>query len=226
MQRDRPGSIWALMPIPAAKTISTASSSTLNLKSLVWYVPENFEDAGYEVPETMEELLALSEQMVADGETPWCIGLGCWRCGPAGPRPTGVEDIMLRTQPPEVYDAWVSNEMPFNDPRVIKTRSRPSVPSHCPMAGCRAVRVPWRPPISATPHGPLRLAAGLLHAAARRRSSRPSSPKGPRWASMPISSTSPPSEGEDLGKSGAGRWYADGGEPTPSDAKRRLSWPS
>jgi len=30
-----------------------------------------------------------------------------------------VEDLMLRTQPPAVYDDWVSNKMPFNDPRVI-----------------------------------------------------------------------------------------------------------
>ena len=33
-----------------------------DVKSLVWYVPENFEDAGYEVPKTMEELKALTEQ--------------------------------------------------------------------------------------------------------------------------------------------------------------------
>jgi alpha-glucoside transport system substrate-binding protein len=26
---------------------------------------------------------------------------------------------MLRTQPPEVYDGWVTNEIPFNDPRVV-----------------------------------------------------------------------------------------------------------
>ena len=45
-----------------------------DVKSLVWYVPDNFADAGYEIPETMEDLLALSEQMVADGNTPWCIG--------------------------------------------------------------------------------------------------------------------------------------------------------
>jgi alpha-glucoside transport system substrate-binding protein len=30
-----------------------------------------------------------------------------------------VEDIMLRTQPPEVYDGWVTNEIPFNDERVV-----------------------------------------------------------------------------------------------------------
>ncbi len=90
----------------------------VNVKSLVWYSPENFEDAGYEIPGTMEDLIALSEQMIADGETPWCIGLGS---GPATgwPATDWVEDIMLRTQPPAVYDAWVSNELAFDAPEVI-----------------------------------------------------------------------------------------------------------
>ncbi len=90
----------------------------VNVKSLVWYVPENFEDAGYEVPETMEDLIALSEEMIANGDTPWCIGLGS---GPATgwPATDWVEDIMLRTQPPEVYDAWTTNELPFTSPEVI-----------------------------------------------------------------------------------------------------------
>lgn len=89
-----------------------------DVKSLVWYVPENFEDAGYEVPETMEDLKALTEQIVADGGTPWCIGLGSG--GATGwPATDWVEDMMLRSQPPEVYDQWVTNEIPFNDERVI-----------------------------------------------------------------------------------------------------------
>ena len=48
----------------------------VDVKSLVWYMPENFEDAGYEVPESMEALKALTDQIVEDGGTPWCIGLG------------------------------------------------------------------------------------------------------------------------------------------------------
>lgn len=90
----------------------------VNVKSLVWYVPENFEDADYEVPETMEELRALTEQIVADGEVPWCIGLGSG-AATGWPATDWVEDLMLRTQPPEVYDAWTTNEMPFNDERVV-----------------------------------------------------------------------------------------------------------
>ena len=89
----------------------------IDVKSLVWYVPETFEDAGYEVPETMEELKALTERIVADGGTPWCIGLGSG--GATGwPATDWVEDMMLRTAPPETYDAWVANDLPFTDPAV------------------------------------------------------------------------------------------------------------
>jgi len=90
----------------------------VDVKSLVWYVPENFEDAGYDIPATMEDLKALTAQIAADGETPWCIGLGSG--GATGwPATDWVEDMMLRTQPPDVYDDWVSNDMPFDDPRVV-----------------------------------------------------------------------------------------------------------
>lgn len=91
----------------------------VDLKSLVWYVPDNFADAGYELPTTMEELQALTEQIVADGGTPWCIGLGSG-AATGWPATDWVEDILLRTQPPEVYDGWVSNEIPFNDPRIVE----------------------------------------------------------------------------------------------------------
>ncbi|AUQ61747.1 ABC transporter substrate-binding protein [Phaeobacter inhibens] len=90
----------------------------VDVKSLVWYVPETFEDFGYEIPQSMEELKTLTDQMVADGNTPWCIGLGSG--GATGwPATDWVEDMMLRTQEPGVYDQWVSNDIPFTDPRVV-----------------------------------------------------------------------------------------------------------
>ena len=89
-----------------------------DVKSLVWFSPENFKDAGYAVPATMEELIALSDQIVADGGKPWCIGLGSG--GATGwPATDWIEDIMLRTQAPDVYDKWVSNEVKFTDPAVV-----------------------------------------------------------------------------------------------------------
>ena len=76
------------------------------IKSVVWHVPENFEDAGYEIPQTMEELKALSDRIVADGGTPWCIGL--FSEGATGfPGSDWMEDLLLRSHPPEFYDQWV-----------------------------------------------------------------------------------------------------------------------
>ena len=90
----------------------------VNVKSLVWYSPDAFSEGGYEIPATMEGLIALSDQIVADGGTPWCIGLGSGDAT-GWPATDWVEDILLRTQPPEVYDGWVSNEIPFTDERIV-----------------------------------------------------------------------------------------------------------
>ncbi len=90
----------------------------VDLKSLVWYSPEAFDEAGYDVPTSMEELMALTDQIVADGETPWCIGLGSG-AATGWPATDWVEDMLLRTQTPDVYDAWVANEIPFNDERIV-----------------------------------------------------------------------------------------------------------
>ncbi|MEM7547507.1 MAG: ABC transporter substrate-binding protein [Pseudomonadota bacterium] len=90
----------------------------IDVKSLVWYSPEAFDEAGYDIPETMEELKELTDLIVEEGGTPWCIGLGSG-AATGWPATDWVEDMMLRTASPEDYDAWVANEMPFTDPKVI-----------------------------------------------------------------------------------------------------------
>jgi len=84
-----------------------------NIKSLVWYPYPEFGEAGYEIPETWDEMLALSDQMVSDGETPWSISMES--SGATGWVATDwMEDIMLRTATPEQYDQWVAGELDFN----------------------------------------------------------------------------------------------------------------
>lgn len=87
------------------------------IKSLVWYNPKAFQEKGYPVPTTWDELVALSDRIVADGGTPWCIGL---ESGAASgwPGTDWIEDIMLRTAGPETYDKWVNHEIPWTDPAV------------------------------------------------------------------------------------------------------------
>jgi alpha-glucoside transport system substrate-binding protein len=89
----------------------------VNGKSLVWYPKAAFEEAGYEIPQTWDEMLALTDQIAADGDTAWCIGI---ESGAA----TGwaatdwMEEIMLRTTSLENYDAWVNGDLLFDSPEV------------------------------------------------------------------------------------------------------------
>lgn len=90
-----------------------------NGKSLVWYPKAAWEAAGYEIPQTWDELMALNQQIADDGDTAWCIGI---ESGAA----TGwaatdwTEEMMLRTTSLENYDKWVAGELPFNSPEVKK----------------------------------------------------------------------------------------------------------
>ncbi len=87
------------------------------VKSLVWYPKAQFDAAGYEAPQTWDELLDLTQTIADDGDPAWCIGI---ESGAA----TGwvatdwTEEMLLRTAPPETYDKWVSGELPFSSPEV------------------------------------------------------------------------------------------------------------
>jgi len=91
--------------------------TNINLKSMVWYPKDDFDAAGYQVPETWDDLIALSDEIVAAGSAPWCVGFESE--GATGwPATDWMEDIMLRTAGPDVYDQWVAHEIPFDDPAV------------------------------------------------------------------------------------------------------------
>lgn len=88
-----------------------------NLKSLVWYPLPEFTDAGYEVPTTWDELIALSDRIVADGGTPWCLGTGS-DAATGWTATDWMEDIMLRTAGAEAYDDWVTHDLLFSSAEV------------------------------------------------------------------------------------------------------------
>ena len=87
------------------------------IKSLVWYPKADFSSAGYQVPISWDELVALSDQIVANGDTPWCVGI---ESGSATgwPGTDWVEDIMLRTTTPQNYDRWVVGDLKFSSSEV------------------------------------------------------------------------------------------------------------
>jgi alpha-glucoside transport system substrate-binding protein len=76
-----------------------------NVKSFVWYSPSAFEEKGYKVPTTWDELMTLTAKIESDeggdGLTkPWCAGI---ESGTATgwPATDWLEDLMLRTGTPE-----------------------------------------------------------------------------------------------------------------------------
>ena len=93
-------------------------ANAANLKSIVWYQPAEFEARGYSVPATWDEMIALADQIVADGMNPFCFGM--YSNGASGWLATDwMEDIMLRTgNGTASYDQWVTNELKFEDPIV------------------------------------------------------------------------------------------------------------
>ena len=84
-------------------------------KSVIWYNPKEFKKNGWVIPKTWDELIALDKKVVASGKTPWSIGadLG-W------PLTDWIENIMIRTAGPAVYQKWIDHEIPWTDPAVKK----------------------------------------------------------------------------------------------------------
>ncbi len=88
-----------------------------NAKSQVWYPKKAWDEAGYQIPQTWDEMLALSDQIVSDGDTPWCVGIESG-AATGWPATDWIEEIMLRTTSLENYDKWTRGELPFDSPEV------------------------------------------------------------------------------------------------------------
>ncbi len=94
-----------LTTTPEGKVAGIWGRSTL--KSLVWYSPSCFANSGYNVPSTWEQLINLTDQIVADGKTPWVVSMESGDLtGDAGT--DWLEDILLRTTTLENYDRWTT----------------------------------------------------------------------------------------------------------------------
>lgn len=85
---------------------------------LVRYPPRVLAERGYAVPTSWDELIALSDRIVADGGIPWC----------APPTAAPLTDLLaaavLGESGPQVYDAWLRHDIPADDGRVARALDR------------------------------------------------------------------------------------------------------
>lgn len=96
-----------------------AIPTNTNIKSLIWYPKKAWDAAGYQVPQTWADLMTLSAQVLTDqtATAPWCIGMGS-DAATGWPGTDWIEDIVLHTYGPDVYDKWVSHEIKFESPQI------------------------------------------------------------------------------------------------------------
>ncbi len=100
-----------------------AAPYRVSAKSLVWYRPDVFEEYGWTVPTTFDELVGLVEE-IQGTETgsgtriaPWCFSM-------ASGTATGwaatdwVEDLVIRQAGTESYDRWTAGDLAWDDPAI------------------------------------------------------------------------------------------------------------
>ncbi|MBN1267366.1 MAG: hypothetical protein JXA25_17880 [Anaerolineales bacterium] len=98
---------WLAVPVKA------------DIKSIIWYSPVQFETFGYTVPTTFEELDALVEQMVADGNIPWSMGMESG----AATGWTGsdfIQDLLLAQQGPDYVMSLIDGTVAYDDAGVVQ----------------------------------------------------------------------------------------------------------
>jgi alpha-glucoside transport system substrate-binding protein len=94
-----------------------------NVKSFVWYSPKMFAEKGWTVPETWDDMMALSDTIAATGIKPWCAGIGSGDAT-GWPLTDWLEDVILRDAGADYYDGWVNHDTPFNDAKVEESLDR------------------------------------------------------------------------------------------------------
>ena len=87
--------------------------ASANVKSLVFYNKKAWDEAGYEAPQSIDELNALTDQIKADGGVPWCMGIES-DTATGWPATDWFEDLVMRYGGADGYNSWVKHETPFD----------------------------------------------------------------------------------------------------------------
>jgi alpha-glucoside transport system substrate-binding protein len=87
-----------------------------NSKSTIWYKPNSFQENGFEIPTTWDQLLDITMQYKEKGTNPWAVGAqgrdNSWTLT------DWFENIYARQAGPDMYTQLFNGELPFNDQSV------------------------------------------------------------------------------------------------------------
>ena len=89
-----------------------------NVKGLIFYPKKAWDAAGYPTEvATIDDLNALTEQIKADGNTPWCMGIES-DTATGWPATDWFETLIAKYSGADVYKQWVTNEVKFDSDQV------------------------------------------------------------------------------------------------------------
>jgi alpha-glucoside transport system substrate-binding protein len=87
-----------------------------NSKSVIWYKPNSFQENGFEIPTTWDQLLEITEQYNSKGKKPWAVGAqgrdNSWTLT------DWFENIYARQAGGDNYTKLFNGDLPFNDQTV------------------------------------------------------------------------------------------------------------
>jgi alpha-glucoside transport system substrate-binding protein len=89
-----------------------------DVKSMIWYPVKAFAAKGYAVPKTWDELVTLADKIVADGSKPFCVSAGGPGTATGWELTDWVEEVLLKTEDPQVTNDWISHKIPFSDAKI------------------------------------------------------------------------------------------------------------
>jgi alpha-glucoside transport system substrate-binding protein len=96
-----------------------AAPMSANMKSLVWYSPKAFSQAGYKVPTTWADMMTLSGTIASSGKgKPWCGGIGSGTAT-GWPATDWLEEVVLGQYGGTVYDQWVNHTIKWSSPQIM-----------------------------------------------------------------------------------------------------------
>jgi len=90
-----------------------------DVKSLVWYSPKKFKAGKYTIPQTWNQLIALSRKMLKAGKHPWAFGVGG---SPSSPWTLTdfLENVVLQQSGVKVYNEWIAHKIKWTSTPIRK----------------------------------------------------------------------------------------------------------
>jgi alpha-glucoside transport system substrate-binding protein len=113
--RVDPDGGWPSTDGPLSGIIAKADA-----KSLIWTRRSAFT---YEAPETWSEFEDTLSAIRSTGVAPICLTLQSFNVS-GWPATDLVENLVMRSEGPEFYDAWVAHEVPFDHPAIVEAITR------------------------------------------------------------------------------------------------------